>query len=139
MKFFRFFKSNPSIEVGTISDKELVLLATMCQKCDPKVVKKSIITRCYAYYVPQHESFLESAKEIFIRNGIPMQEHWSNIMEDYEQKVLRTDYSNVKNPDILKQEMKRIKAKLDSMYETGKWLEKQELQKQIQELKEKQR
>lgn len=115
MKFFKFFKRGiENTQVISISDKDLNFLAAMCYRCEPKIVKKGIITRRYAYYVPQTEIFLDIIKQVFARNGILMQEHLSNISGFHKQKVLRIDYADVKNPDKLKKEMKRIKNMLDS-------------------------
>ena len=131
MKFFKFLKNkNNGIEVGSMSDADIESLAIMCYVCKPKVSKKGFITRYYAYYITESRDDLEIAKEVFIRNGIPVQEHMSNIMSLYKQEVLRVDYEDIKNQDKLKQVMEKIDAKRAALYTLGKMSQTEQKQTQ---------
>lgn len=84
MDFFKkFLKTEPANKVDTLEsgDKEAMsveytidLLAYMCCRCTTsrymKIGKWPLFAQEYAYYIPESDSDLGVAKELFARNGI---------------------------------------------------------------------
>lgn len=125
--------------VQTIPEEDVALLAMMCRMCRPVKVKKYLLTHVYAYYVPQSESDIDVAQEIFERNGIRMDVHFSHIIDNVGQNVLRADYMLCADKNKLLQELKKIEQKYYSLYASNKKDEKVKLLQQISDLKTKQK
>lgn len=115
MKFLNFIEDkikkyfdNPGI---TISEQDVDKLASMCEKCRSTVIKRGfLLNQKYAYYIPDNESNLTVAKEIFERNGIPMDVHFSYIT-GVGQNVLRINYRFFPDKENLRKEMKKIRQR----------------------------
>lgn len=123
----------------SLSRTDITLLAAMCKYCRSQVVKKGFFNHVYAYYIPEYEEDLEIAKQIFEKNGIHMTEHVSHILTYEGEKVLRMDYSKVLNKEHIRKELQKISKKYNSLYAVGVGQERMKLQKQIQDLRQKQK
>lgn len=125
--------------VQTIPEKDVALLAVMCRMCRPVTVRKYILAHIYAYYIPQLESDIYIAQKIFEKNGIRMDVHFSHIIDNVGQNVLRTDYGLCADKDKLLHGMKRIEQKFYSLYTPEAKEEKIKLWNQVIELRTKQK
>lgn len=124
-----------------MSKEDIGLLAQMCSGCY-MFVSKGIFSGKYAYYIPNNESDLTLAKEIFNRNNIDMQVHKSRIRNDLGEYVLRVKYNNGLNDVFIKDTMSSIYQKhidLYSICNTKMKEERQMLRQKILELKQMQK
>ena len=129
-------------DVKTMPAEDVALLGVMCRMCVPVVNKRHILVHpldLYAYYVPQLASDIDIAKEIFERNGIQMQIHYSHIVGREGQEVLRVNYAFATDKNKLVTEMNKIEQKYISLYTPGAKEEKAKLWQQVIELRQKQR
>ena len=138
MKFFKNLKERIASKleepiysnVQTIPEEDVALLGVMCRMCSPVVIRKHIffhIFDLYAYYVPQLESDIDIAKDIFARNGINMKIHYSHILGSEAQNVLRINYAFCSDNNKLVNEMSKIEQKYISLYTPGAKEEKAKL------------
>ncbi len=150
MKFFKNLKAEIKSRlekpvfshVQTISDSDVALLAVMCRMCSPVVTKKHIffhIFDLYAYYVPQLESDINIAKDIFEKNGIMMNFHYSHIISREGQEVLRVNYATCSDKNKLVCEMTKIEQKYVSLYTPDSKEEKAKLWEQVIKLRQNQK
>lgn len=103
-----------------LSDEDIDKLAKMSEYCRATVTKNGIFcTKYYAYYIPQDERDIETAKKMFEQHGIRMRVHNSRIFRGYRKKVLRINYSDVANKRDFRQIMKKLEQRYTSMYELG--------------------
>ena len=103
-----------------LSDEDIDKLAKMSEYCRATITKNGAFgTKCYAYYIPQDDRDIKTAKKIFAQHGIYMQVHNSRIFGGYRKKVLRINYADVANKDVLQQIMKKLEQRYISMYEIG--------------------
>lgn len=118
-------------DVKIIPDEDIALLALMCNRCRIITFRKIFLKTKYFYYVPQSESYLDIAKNIFKKNGINMEEHFSHII-DYEGKnVLRINYTNCINNHNLYINMSNIHSKYAALFEKNAHSERQLLLNKI--------
>ncbi len=125
--------------VQTIPDADVALLGIMCRMCAPVVTKRHIffhIFDFYAYYAPQMESDINIAKDIFAKNGIDMNVHYSHILGGEGQEVLRINYALCNNKNKLVHEMSKIEKKYTYLYTSEAKEEKAKLYEQLIELRQ---
>ena len=150
MQFFKNLKKRMSIRleepvfsnVQTIPAEDVALLGVMCRMCSPVIRKKHIffhIFDWYAYYVPQLESDIDIARDIFARNGINMDIHFSHITGSEGQEVLCINYAWCNDKNKLVHEMAKIEKKYISLYTPEAKEEKAKLWKQVIELRQRQK
>ena len=126
-----------------MSEEDVALLAHMCSVCYPHVRKKGLFlfSPDYAYYVPNDKSDLDLAKEIFSKNGINMELHWSRLRSDFGENVLRIEYGLRVNNDYVENTMVKIAHKHRDLYNMYSKRENQEriaLKQKIAEMKKRQ-
>lgn len=126
--------------VKRIPANDVALLAVMCRECMPVIVKRRIlITSVYAYYIPQIESDIDIAKDLFAKHGITMEKHFSHIIDHDGQEVLRANYMFCTDNDLMVKNMQNIHDKYISLYTPGKKEEKAKLLQQVMELRQNQK
>ena len=134
MKFLNLFKSKPkSEEKVDFSKEDVALLASMCSFCSPYVIKRTICVTHYAYYIPHRDNDLDLAKDLFERNGIRMQVHYSFIKSRQGQYVLRMKYKNKQDSKLYKRVFTEIVRESDYLLtEEGRVAEAQIAQRLAQ-------
>ena len=131
-KVFSYVKRIPADDVA--------LLAAMCRECAPVVIRrKSLRTFVYAYYIPQDESDIAIAKNLFAKHGITMEIHFSHIIDYEGQNVLRTNYMFCTDNDLLVKNMQNIREKYVSLYMPQAKEEKLKIMRKVEELKQNQK
>ncbi len=104
-------------DIQLIPDEDIALLALMCNKCSIITFRKIFLQTKYFYYVPQSESYLDIAKDIFNKNGINMEVHFSHIIDYEGRNVLRINYENCINNHNLYTNMSRIHNQSIALFE----------------------
>lgn len=139
MKFLQSIKEKLKMPVVFIPEQDVAILAMMCDYCNPKIRKPGLIDSYYAYYVPQYPEDIDIVKSIFERNGIHMEKHLSHVFGKDVCTVLRVKLNRVWNKNVIRNEMKKIEQKHSVLYFYAKQQEKTRLQKQIVDLRQKQK
>ena len=137
MKFLNLFnkESKPEERVD-FSREDIDLLAFMCSFCSPYVTKKGICLAHYAYYIPHKDNDLYLAQDLFEKNGIKMQVHYSFIRSRHGQDVLRMKYKNKKDSKLYKGIFTEIVRKSDYLLtEEGRASEAQ-IAKRLEQVRE---
>ena len=132
MIFKKFLNKKEVHEQTTLNDEDITLLAFMCSFCAPDVTKKGVWSKHYAYYIPTKAEYLDIAKDLFEKNGIDVQLHYSFIMSKHGQDVLRMRYKGKKDYELYKGFFTGILRKSEH------WSKEEELKvaQQVQLLKE---
>ena len=112
---FKFLK-NRSNQDTPFDESDIALLAFMCMACKPLVIKRKIMARSYAYYIPDGEEYLYVAQDLFKKNGIQPKVYFSYIVNVSGQYVLRVDYRRSKNCERDSEFFEKIKAKKREMF-----------------------
>lgn len=131
-KYFSYVERIPADDVA--------LLAAMCRECAPVVIRrKALHTFVYAYYIPQDESYIEIAQDLFAKHGVTMEKHFSHIIDYEGQNVLRTNYMFCTDNNLLVKNMQNIREKYVSLYMPWSKEEKLKIMRKVEELKQNQK
>lgn len=139
----KIVKHEKSESVFCMSQEDVEMLALMCIRCIPILKqRKFIFSKYYSYYVPASEKGLSVVKSMFEKNGIQMQVHYSRILSDAGQNVLRTNLAQYKNSKDVMQVIKTmqiIKNNYIYLYSPQGKQKRQELYCKLSELRQNQK
>ena len=137
-KFLKNIKKTKDQEL-VINAEDVAVLAYMCRVCAPCVVKRGLIPRRFAYYIPTEESDLQLAKDLFKKNGINMRVHFSHMASSKGQNALRMNYRYSKNYERDRDFFEQIKQKKRELFYNSVHEEEEHLLQRTAQLREQQR